>query len=62
MNSWEKQIARIIEAVINVEANTTREKIIKIAILVYLQKSLASEEIFNDNCETLNNYEKVKKI
>ena len=58
MTNWEKETTRIIDAVMQVPANNNEEQVIKLAVLMYLYKSLENEEIFNDNCETLN---KVKR-
>lgn len=62
MNDWEDITIKIIKAIDNVEAVGMRQEIIKLAIMVYLDKSLESEEVFNNSCEILNSvdYEDVK--
>lgn len=62
MNEWEDITTKIMKAIDNVETTTKREQIIKLAIMMYLYKSLESEETFNNNCEILNSvdYEDIK--
>lgn len=54
MNSWEKITTKIIKAIDELPTETKEDEINKIAILVYMYKSLESPEIFNNNCEILN--------
>lgn len=60
MNDWEKFTTKIIKAIIDIEPKTDREKIIKLAVLMYMYKSFESEETFNDNCEILNKSKEVQ--
>lgn len=62
MNDWEDITNEMIKAVSNIQTKTERQEIIKLAILMYLYKSLESEEVFNDNIETLNNKHNKTKI
>lgn len=63
MNEWEKETARIIKAVTEVKADNDKEKMIKLAVLMYMYKSLKDEETFNNNCEILDNisYEEMRR-
>lgn len=60
MTNWERETTRIIKAVSKVKANNQEEKLIKMSVLMYLYKSLESEQTFNTNCEVLNKV-KVKR-
>ena len=55
---------KIIKAIDKIEPTNQREMIIKMAVMIYLYKSLQSEETFNNNCEILNNvsYEEMRLI
>lgn len=59
---WNTMSAKILKAVESIETTNQRESIIKMAVMVYLYKSLESEEVFNNNCEILDNvrYEEVR--
>jgi hypothetical protein len=63
-NEWEIMTTKIIKAIDKIEPLNQREMIIKIAVMMYLYKSLQSEETFNNNCEILNNisYEEMRLI
>lgn len=62
MDIWKKITTKIIKQVIDTPTNSIEEETKKVAILMYLYKSLESEEIFNNNCEILNevNYNEIR--
>ena len=62
MDDWEIETTRIIKALEELETDNPRQQVIKLAVMVYLYKSLESEETFNNNCEILDNvnYEEMR--
>lgn len=62
MSEWEEITTKVLKVVNEIETHSQREEVIKYAILMYLYKSLESEETFNNNCEILNNanYEEMR--
>lgn len=62
MNSWEKETARIIKAISEVQADNEEEEMIKASVIMYLYKSVETEEIFNNNCEILDNINYKKDV
>lgn len=62
MDDWEIQTTRIMKAIEELETDNPRQQVIKLAVMVYLYKSLESEETFNNNCEILDNtnYEEIR--
>lgn len=57
---WLKVTSKIIKAVNNVETTSTREEIIKLAVVMFLNKMLENEEEFNDDIELIRKYKRSK--
>ena len=61
MTEWDIMTDKVLEAIHNIPTYSDREQVIKTAVLIYLYQSLESEEIFNDNIETLNREKSKRK-
>lgn len=58
MTDFEKFTNKVFKAIFEIQPANEEEKIIKFAILVYIYHSLENEEVFNNNCNILNNTRK----
>lgn len=59
---WNKLKDKIFEALEQVQVDNEEEYVAKMSIMMYLYKSLESEEVFNKNCNILNEALKDEKL
>ena len=58
MTDFEKFTNKVFNAIFEIQPENEKENTMKLAILMYIYHSLENEEIFNNNCEVLNNNRK----
>lgn len=58
MTDFEKFTTKVFNAIFEIEPENENQYKMKLAILMYIYHSLENEEIFNNNCEVLNNNRK----
>ena len=60
--SWKEMKDKILEAVEQVQVENKEEYLMKVSIMMYIYRSLESEETFNKNCSLLNEELNNKKL
>ena len=58
MTDFEKFTNKVFKAIFEIEPENENQYKMKLAILMYIYHSLENEEIFNNNCNILNNNRK----